>query len=190
MEHRLTSPDRDRLAIEQGVGRDPTSPVSSPAVRSGVAIPGGGPRPDSTQSGRQLQRGTDEPVELAAVLDDPLTGNAWRVTPTRPPRNLVAEWREMHVPKPIPSCPRCGRRHRLWRAAATCLLHPVYWCIGRGPFASVSDCPRGRTVILFTDRNEALKAKATIDRGSCGGACIRLHRIVNLQERLAAGVRK
>lgn len=82
--------------------------------------------------------------------------------------------------KPL-TCPQCGRRHRDWRTYAKCVLRPV-WVAGRGPWASVSDCPRGRTIQLYAARDGAEKAKAFIDRNACGGVCRRMHRVVFLPD--------
>jgi hypothetical protein len=80
------------------------------------------------------------------------------------------------------SCPKCDRLHRGWRTYTACVFRPVEWVTGRGPWASVSDCPRGRTVQLYETKDEADKARAFIDRHSCGGACCRRHRVVYLPE--------
>jgi len=80
------------------------------------------------------------------------------------------------VPAP-PQCPRCWRRHRTWRTLAGCVLSPVAWTTGDGPWASVSFCPRGTTAILYPDRAGAERAKAQVDRTRCGGACIGQHRV-------------
>ena len=81
-----------------------------------------------------------------------------------------------HIP-PLPACRRCGRRHRTWRTLAGCVLRPVAWVTGDGPWGSVADCPRGRTAILFPTEAEARRAKAQVDRTRCGGACIGQHRV-------------
>jgi hypothetical protein len=83
------------------------------------------------------------------------------------------------VPAP-PQCPRCGRRHRTWRTLAGCQLAPIAWVSGSDPWASVSDCPRGRTVQLYPTRDEAEAAKRFIDRYACGGVCLRWHRVLHL----------
>jgi hypothetical protein len=86
----------------------------------------------------------------------------------------------------IPQCAKCGRRHRSWWKLAECLLHPTIWTQGRGPWASVSDCPRepygGATVMLHMSKEAAERAKQLIDGLACGGRCRRLHRVVNLLE--------
>lgn len=61
-----------------------------------------------------------------------------------------------------------------------CLLKPV-WACGRGPWASISDCPRGRTVVLHWTQDEAVASKLTIDATACGGACVRMHRVVDIR---------
>lgn len=80
----------------------------------------------------------------------------------------------MPGPRPSLPCVRCGRHHRNWNIAAKCRWRAL-WVCGRGPWASVSFCPRGTTVQLYETQLEAVEAKQAIDRGSCGGACIRQH---------------
>jgi hypothetical protein len=63
---------------------------------------------------------------------------------------------------------------------AECRFRAI-WATGRGPWASVSFCPRGTTVQLYETEAEARQAKATIDATACGGACIRDHRVVDLR---------
>jgi hypothetical protein len=55
------------------------------------------------------------------------------------------------------------------------------WIIGNGPWASLSECPPGGTVILFQTEAEAQIAKRTIDSSACGGSCRRKHSIVKLE---------
>jgi hypothetical protein len=73
------------------------------------------------------------------------------------------------------------------------LLPGAEWIEGNGGYASLADCPvpsykRGpcTTVMLFPTYEEALKAKATIDQGGCGGNPCRSdrHRIIDLSEML------
>jgi hypothetical protein len=63
-----------------------------------------------------------------------------------------------------------------------------------GPcFASVSFCrhPGYRsdyiTVKLFPTMAEALEAKESIDKGACGGACSRQHRVFTMHPAARAG---
>ena len=84
----------------------------------------------------------------------------------------------------IPECRRCGRHHRTWHRLAECRFRAI-WASGRGPWASVSFCPRGTTVQLYETRPAAEDAKATIDATACGGACIRDHRVVDLRDQAA-----
>jgi hypothetical protein len=91
-------------------------------------------------------------------------------------------------PGPSLPCECCGARHRTWRGVAKCRYgKELLWCWGNGPWASVSLClhwgsPRAAhvTVILFETRQEAEKAKESIDHGGCGGRCSRRHRVVCL----------
>jgi hypothetical protein len=55
---------------------------------------------------------------------------------------------------------------------------------GAGPFASVSDCPRGQTVMLHPTEEAARKAIAFIDRLGCSGCCRRMHRLVHILDML------
>lgn len=80
-----------------------------------------------------------------------------------------------------PRCVRCGRRHRTWVRLAECLLRPVLWAAGRGPWASVSACRPGRTVQLYATRDAAEAAQVTIDQAGCGGGCSRQHRVIDLR---------
>lgn len=80
-----------------------------------------------------------------------------------------------------PRCQRCGRVHRQWWKYAACVLHPCEWTQGRGPWASVADCPRGRTAILRDTEAEARQLKEWVDATRCGGACIGNHRVVDLR---------
>lgn len=82
----------------------------------------------------------------------------------------------------VPCCARCGSRHRTWERLASCLLRPLEWAYGDGPWASVSDCRGIRTVQLYTTREAAENAKEMIDRTACGGRCIRNHYIRDLRE--------
>src|SRR5262245_64686770 len=87
------------------------------------------------------------------------------------------------VPAEPSACGYCGRRHRTYRQAARCRWRDALWVEGEGRWASVSLCPheenfvpkRAVTVELYASREEALAAKARIDRGFCGNACRRLH---------------
>ena len=80
--------------------------------------------------------------------------------------------------RPGAVCPDCGRRHRTWRAVATCRWRDgLVWVAGEPPasqpcFAVVSFCPSGTTVTLWADRQEAEKRKGLIDRLACGGRCL------------------
>jgi len=80
------------------------------------------------------------------------------------------------VDKP-PRCPRCGRQHQKWYRYAECRFKAL-WAAGSGPWASFSDCPRGRTIQLYDTREEAERAKEFIDKWMCGGLCCRAHRVV------------
>ncbi len=91
--------------------------------------------------------------------------------------------RDNTTPVP-PECPRCGRLHRSWRTYAECRWRKAIWVHGRGPWASLSLCPHGRTyggtVQLYENRQDAAEAKRGIDRLGCGGTCWRRHYIINL----------
>ncbi len=80
-----------------------------------------------------------------------------------------------------PDCQACGRRHRSWSRYAGCVLGPLEWVIGDGPWGSLSLCPRGTTLILFPDRGEAEQAKQLVDRTRCGGACVGRHEVIDLR---------
>lgn len=80
----------------------------------------------------------------------------------------------------IPACPRCRRRHLTWHRLAMCRFRAA-WATNGGPWASVSFCPRGTTVQSYATEAEARAAKAAIDKGSCGGACVRHHRVIDLR---------
>ncbi len=54
------------------------------------------------------------------------------------------------------------------------------WIIGDGPWASVSYCPGGLTVMLFGTCAEAAKAKSVIDENGCSGTCQLDHKIEQL----------
>lgn len=82
----------------------------------------------------------------------------------------------------IPRCARCGSRHRTWERLASCLMRPLEWASGNGPWASVADCRGIRTVELYSSEAEAMAAFAAIDRTACGGRCIRNHYIRDLRE--------
>lgn len=67
---------------------------------------------------------------------------------------------------------RRSRPARRWdyKSAARARWPEAEWIHGNGPYACVAYC-RVTTVILFTDRAEALAAKERIDRSACGGGC-------------------
>ena len=54
------------------------------------------------------------------------------------------------------------------------------WIIGDGPYASVSRCPPGETVMLFGTMAEAEMLKSFIDSTGCGESCRRDHHAVEL----------
>jgi hypothetical protein len=51
---------------------------------------------------------------------------------------------------------------------------------GDGPYASVSRCPPGTTVILCASLESAQKRKANIDKLGCGRECKGRHEVVKL----------
>jgi hypothetical protein len=51
---------------------------------------------------------------------------------------------------------------------------------GDGPYATVSLCPPGTTVILCASREDAKKSKSNIDRFGCGAQCRAKHDVVEL----------
>jgi hypothetical protein len=65
---------------------------------------------------------------------------------------------------------------------ARALRPKAVWIQGSGEYASISDCPRGPTIILHRTREQAERAKAFIDRLGCGGRCLGepSHSIVHL----------
>src|SRR5262245_29027512 len=85
-------------------------------------------------------------------------------------------------PGPGFACPRCGRQHRTWTTYAECKWPSAIWVLGRGPWASVSDCHPGSTIMLHQTREQAEQAKAGIDNLACGGRCHRAHRIMSLAD--------
>jgi hypothetical protein len=56
-------------------------------------------------------------------------------------------------------------------AKAKKLWPKAHWIEGAGPYASVSHCPPGTTVMLCKTMVEAQQAKAFIDELGCGGQC-------------------
>jgi hypothetical protein len=55
------------------------------------------------------------------------------------------------------------------------------WIIGDGPYASVSRCPPGDTVMLFGSMAEAETLKSFIDSTGCCESCRRDHLTVELK---------
>jgi hypothetical protein len=55
------------------------------------------------------------------------------------------------------------------------------WVIGDGPYASVSRCPPGDTIMLFGTVNEAEMLKGFIDNTGCCQNCRRDHLVVELK---------
>jgi hypothetical protein len=87
------------------------------------------------------------------------------------------------APKRPPRC-TCGQQHRTWFAVAECLYKRSLWVRGNGPFATVSSCAPGISVLLHNTEDEARKALALIDELSCGGSCHKAHRLVDLRDAL------
>ena len=56
------------------------------------------------------------------------------------------------------------------------------WISGSGDLALVAHCPRGVTVTLHLSREGAERARAGIDRTSCGGRCEKDHEVVHRYE--------
>ncbi len=86
---------------------------------------------------------------------------------------------------PPPPCPICGRRHRSWPKLAACVLRPLLWAAGSGPWACVARCylrrPRGGiTVTLHPDRAGAERSLPFIDKihPQCHGQ----HQLINLAD--------
>lgn len=81
-------------------------------------------------------------------------------------------------------CRKCYRRHRSWSKLAECRFCPGAhdWAAGTGRYVSVAFCPRGVTAFCYGSMEDALNAKAQIDRTGCGGMCCRNHRIYDLAE--------
>lgn len=84
-------------------------------------------------------------------------------------------------------CFRCGRVHRSPLALFRCRYGRDFgWLAGSGRYASVSTCPHNWppatfvTVQLYPKREDAEKAKRTIDRTACGGHCCRRHFVLDL----------
>jgi hypothetical protein len=65
------------------------------------------------------------------------------------------------------------RARRKWTGAI--------WIIGDGPYASVSRCPPGDTVMLFGTKAEAETLKSFIDSTGCCEGCRRDHLVVQLK---------
>src|SRR5262245_8272475 len=82
-------------------------------------------------------------------------------------------------------CPRCGRQHMTWWKLAECRFKAL-WAQGRGPWASLSRCGPGPTVILYPTQQEAEEAKRFLDRLHCGGRCNGDHRVVYIGEEVRA----
>ena len=55
------------------------------------------------------------------------------------------------------------------------------WIIGDGPYASVSRCPPGETVMLFGTMAEAETLKSFLDSTGCCEGCRRDHLTVELK---------
>lgn len=75
----------------------------------------------------------------------------------------------------------CARQHRTWHSLARCMWPRAAWVAGDGPFASVSWCPRGLTVVLHETALGAANAVRTIDAAGCGGRCIGNHEVIRLE---------
>ena len=71
-----------------------------------------------------------------------------------------------------------------WKRKAKSLRPKAIWIQGDGEYASISDCPRGPTIILHRTRERADRAKDFIDRLGCGGKCLGEtgHSIVHLTD--------
>jgi hypothetical protein len=99
--------------------------------------------------------------------------------------NATSDFAAMcHGAAPGQPCERCGRRHRNWHQVAKCFWRGSEWVsgnpIGAVVYALVSYCPRGVTVTLWADLDEAQRQKRCIDAGKCGGRCVgnrRIHRL-------------
>jgi hypothetical protein len=61
-------------------------------------------------------------------------------------------------------------KRKSYRALARQRYRRALWIYGDGPYASLAHCG-GLTVLLFGTMEEALQAKALIDRCGCGHAC-------------------
>lgn len=86
----------------------------------------------------------------------------------------------MRLPVPPRPCPRCGTRHRNWRTVAACRFGKLLWVLGDAPWASLSRCHPGGTVILYDTLAEAEHAREVIDSCGCGGCCAKQHQVVDL----------
>jgi hypothetical protein len=75
------------------------------------------------------------------------------------------------IPLRTAPCLRCGKRHDSWKALAGCRWRRTVWIQGNGPWASVSDCPRGTTVMLHATQAAAETARSQIDETACSGQC-------------------
>jgi hypothetical protein len=118
-----------------------------------------------------------------------------------------AEERRERAARPVPSLPRVtflerrsligGMRPRRRPPRAlvdpgTCAMESSFkekvrarwpaalWVFGDGPYACVSACPPGVTVILCASLEGAEKRNSNIDRFECGGQCRAKHDVVTL----------
>lgn len=74
---------------------------------------------------------------------------------------------------------RCTSNHRTFNIFARCAVPRAAWVAGEGAYACIAWC-RVPTITLFSDPEEAQKARELIDATACGGACTRRHEVVEL----------
>lgn len=69
--------------------------------------------------------------------------------------------------------------HYDFREKADCIWPHAEWIDGNGPYAVLAHC-RVLTIQMYRWEDEAVAAKARIDRSACGGMCVRHHELVKL----------
>jgi hypothetical protein len=73
-------------------------------------------------------------------------------------------------------CKFCRRQHRSYNAIARCKFKRAAWVDGEGPWGLIAWCGEV-TISLWETREEAEKAKQSIDQAGCGGRCTKDHTI-------------
>ena len=119
------------------------------------------------------------PTELSHQICEPMRGILSGAVPChearRAPKSVCrARLPEGRLPSTKAKSNNYVRRaRRKWTGAI--------WIIGDGPYASVSRCPPGDTVMLFGTKAEAETLKSFIDSTGCCEGCRRDHLVVQLK---------